>query len=256
MALALDASTPALATNGGGGNASESVTSNSFSPPANAVIVVVCLSNMTAGSSTLTGSITDSLASHLNWTEVTVSVDFSRRSGITAIWWAPVTSAPGAMTVSVTLTASGSAIYEMGVVPLVWTGADMTNPIGATTGGDGSTSSANLSVSITPTQTGSALLMGANDSTTAASVSAGSGCYAPWGFNSGGGDGSVVWFGTGTSQPTLTSNLSAQTLTATTGVSTSVWDWFAFEVLAATTPPSYVPPALLTTQAVKRAAFW
>lgn len=113
MAIAIDSSTPAIASS----TASiSSLASSSFSPPSSSLVIVL-FAGGTIG--VVTPTITDSLVSHLTYTSL--SGQSSATAGRAWIWTAPVTSAPGSMTVTVSWS-SGATIDNM-VSVIVVTGA-------------------------------------------------------------------------------------------------------------------------------------
>lgn len=145
MALAIDASSPAVATG------APTATTASFTPPAGSVLTILASMDSNA-SNPPAPSITDSLGVHLTYTLVGWKsfADAPAVGGQAAIWQAVVgTSAP--MTVSVT---NGVAAFNAGVKVLVWTGADTTNPVGANGKSGTSTSQTTVSQSYTAQATG------------------------------------------------------------------------------------------------------
>lgn len=145
MTLAVDASTPAVAawTHG-----LTSMASNTFSPPANSVVVVVvAVDGPGGGVSQSVSSMTDSLGSHLTWSNVwggvtarSNTVSLAVLENAVEFWWAACPSAQTNMTVTPTLAhASGGAHDPDGLLqPVVFTGAATTQngavgTLGATT---------------------------------------------------------------------------------------------------------------------------
>ena len=129
MALAIDASTPAAKHSAN--NTTPALTSNSFSPPAGSVIFVFWSGNDDPNNvgQPNAPSITDSLGSHLTWTQT----DWSRAAdtsnvgnGQAAIWWANCPSSQTNMTVTVTNGDAGGAAADGHIRPVVFTGADTT----------------------------------------------------------------------------------------------------------------------------------
>lgn len=260
MTLAVDASTPALksTTYGVTGDSPETSPSNTFSPPANSLIVVFSGANYSFTGSVGTSSITDSLGTHLTWTNINKSVLPTTAYGSSDAWWAFCPSAQTSMTVSVTHTApSGQYIQSAQVQPIVFTGAPTTgNPIGAVVNSNAAAAST-LAVNITPTATGSALyIVTTNDkSANGGTVTAGTNT-AIQGTGGLKGTTAVALIGTAASTPTLTPNLSTETINLNSSSSTETWKYVAVEVLAGAggSPAVYVPPPTAALQAVNRAA--
>lgn len=147
MALAIDASSPAVATQTTGTVAT--VVSGSFTPPANSVLEVLWSGD--GGTSPTQPTITDNLGTPLIYTRTDwMSVaNAPNAGGQAAAWTAPVGASPAAMTVTVTSgSISGERTAALKVV--VWTGADTTNPAAAH-GMSGSKSAASIAQSYTAT---------------------------------------------------------------------------------------------------------
>jgi hypothetical protein len=105
MAIAVDTSTPALKT-----NSATTAVSNSFSPPANSLLVIVYMSPNT----TTISSITDSLGGHLTYT--LRKGNHGTGDCNTEIWVADCPSSQTGMTVTATL---GVSVYgTIGIVVL------------------------------------------------------------------------------------------------------------------------------------------
>jgi hypothetical protein len=239
MALARDASSPALNVSGFLGATPESLASNSFSPPAGSVIVVTGYADGGGGTTNqiASASITDSLGSHLTWTQGVQILDTANRGagagGIT-VWWAFTSSAPGSMTATVTYTATGGQnIQGMDVAVDVYTGALTTGPIGATVTSATPTGTP-LTVSITPTASGSALLIAAGDEASLNTLAASTGCFALATDNAPGGalDTIDAWLGTSSTVFTGSTSGSPTNLVLTGSAGTN-WVYAAYEVLAA-----------------------
>jgi hypothetical protein len=153
VALAIDASSPAIATQTSATTAT--VATASFTPPANSIIEVGWAGNTGTATDPAAPSITDSLASHLTYT----LLDWKHRTspaptvdGQTAKWRAVVGASPLPMTITVT-TGTGSGARQAAIKVWVLTGADTTTPIGAH-GGTGSTSAASIAQAYTASATG------------------------------------------------------------------------------------------------------
>lgn len=105
MGLAEDASSPAVATITGSG----AVTTASFSPPAGSLLVAMaCSAFATSGNSTV---VTLSDSGGHTWTQAVLEQDARSASnnsgGTVGIWWTYLSTAPGAMTVSMSATNMG-----------------------------------------------------------------------------------------------------------------------------------------------------
>lgn len=171
MALAIDGSTPTLAT-----SSTATVTSASFTPPDNALLVVAWAANNPTGSDPSAPSITDDLGVPLTYTlsnwRNRADLSPNHVDGQTAIWTAPVpTSQP--MSVSVTNGAASSrhAALKIWVV----TGADPDTPLGAE-GEASSLSAGSISQDYTAEATSSQGFMVACDWDTLGAMTEGSGC--------------------------------------------------------------------------------
>lgn len=128
MALAIDASTPAIAA--GAANAT-SITSAAFSPPANSVIVVCVLADGPGTTVQSVSGMTDNLGSHLGWALITGSQGNESNAalgGCTEIWYASCPSAQTSMTVTATFAhaTSGGHSPDSAILPIVFTGAATT----------------------------------------------------------------------------------------------------------------------------------
>jgi hypothetical protein len=149
MALAIDGSTPAIATNAVGTVAA--LTTASFTPPAGSVLLVLWSGDaLTAPSAP---AITDSLGAHLTYTPT----DWKSQADAPTVFgqaaaWTAVVATSAAMTVTVT---SGSVSGERtaALCVIVLTGADTTTPAGAH-GKSGSASAASIAQSYTAQSTG------------------------------------------------------------------------------------------------------
>lgn len=153
MAVTEDASTPAVAATAGG-SAATSLTSASFSPPANSLLVAICLANWSTYPGSVPGfTVTDSASG--TWTNgptVTLAAAFAKA----VISTRPVTSAPGSITVTLSRGADNSAAMLM-LAARVCAGAKSSSYTGAsgTNSGTGSGGTANVAVTITPGAAGS-----------------------------------------------------------------------------------------------------
>lgn len=233
MALARGTS-PAISSSAFQGTGlSQAYTSNTFSPTAGSTVVVVGMATESFNNSWNTPTITDSVG--LSWTLASVQSDNSvaanNANSCIALWWANCPSAQTNMTVTQTmsLAGSGQTIVFSSIAPAVWTGASTTAPIGAVVKGIASASPA--SASVTPTAIGSALLQAASQANAANTAStAGTGCFL---VNStlAGPAFSQVWFGS-SGGPTLTSALTATTVSTANAKATPRFGYLAYEVVA------------------------
>ena len=171
MALAIDGSSPAIATQTNGTIAT--VTTASFNPPAGSVLLVLWSGDALTTPSAPT--ITDNLGVHLtyNLTDWKSVADAPTRFGQAAAWTA-VVGAGGSMTVTVT---SGSVSGERtaALCVQVMTGADTTTPAGAH-GKSGSASAASIAQSYTAQSTGGWGFIAVCDFDAVGAETAGTGC--------------------------------------------------------------------------------
>ncbi len=173
MALAIDGSTPAIATVTN--NSTTTVTTASFTPPAGSLLLIGWMWNTQAGDNPSAPSITDNLGAHLtyNLLDHKTHATSPTANGQAASWWATVgTSA--AMTVTVT-SGAGTSLQGGGLSVIVFTGQDSTTQIGAH-GKDGSTSAASIAQSYTASATGGWGVIFATDWDAQAAMTAGTGC--------------------------------------------------------------------------------
>lgn len=173
MALAIDASTPAVVTQTNGAVAT--VTTASFTPPANSLLLIRWAANSDGGTNPSTPTITDSLGAHLTYTLIDWEsrANSPARDGQAAQWWAAVGSS-AAMTVTVT---SGVAVLTNRQAALhvtVLTGQDAV-PIGAH-GKAGSTSTASIAQPYTAQATSGWGFIAISDWDDKGAETAGSGC--------------------------------------------------------------------------------
>lgn len=171
MGLAIDGSTPAIATNTVGTVAA--VTSASFNPPAGAQLLILW-----AGDSSGTPSqptITDNLGAHLTYT-LTDWQSHADSPGVQgqAAGWVATVGAGGAMTVTVSSgSPSGAMVSAMGVIVL--TGEDTVTPVGAH-GKSGSGSAAAIAQSYTAQASGGLGFIAVADFNDLVAQTAGTGC--------------------------------------------------------------------------------
>lgn len=155
MPLTIDASTPNFKDVPISGT---SVASNTFSPPANSVIVLVVIVVGSSTISTSVSSVTDSLGSHLSWALITGARcntnNTGNLGGTCEVWYASCPSAQTNMTVTPTYTNPAGAGNSEGIVlPIVFTGADTTQ--NGATATDPQTGAALPSKAVTTTRSGS-----------------------------------------------------------------------------------------------------
>lgn len=174
MALAIDSSSPALATNTN--DATIALTTASFNPPAGSLLVIRWSGNSLNGVTPTAPTITDNLgAGTLTYTQVSYrsrANDLSS-NGQNATWWA-VVGAGGSMTVTVNNNA-GSGGRSAALEVIVLTGQDPVDPIGAG-GGATSTSAGSIAQSYTAESTGGWGFLSVCDWDDLGAMTAGSGC--------------------------------------------------------------------------------
>lgn len=236
MAIAVDSSSPALVT-----DTDSAVTTPSFTAPANSFLVALCSSS----SGVVTHTVSDS--STLTWTSQ-VKRDIDDSGGYACA--VEVFTAPAVASVSRTVTLSSNNGGDTIVLKLlVFTGVDLTDPVGAT--GEGSSATDNIAPTV-------------YTSTAAGSRAAGVGSDTD---HNGG-------FGSPTSTDTeygwdiapdyggIAVHKAADTPSAGAGVtlnfdsttSAAQWNWAAIEILALPDVPR--PVIVHPVTAVHRAAAW
>jgi hypothetical protein len=154
VALAIDASSPAVAQNITAAS-TDTATTASFTPPANSLLVVLVSGDTFAAGTNSTWTITDNLATHLTYTQrvYSSSTDTPNAGGSALIYTAPVTtSAP--MTVSVT-NAAGSGTGRPVHTGAGANGYQWLNSYSRGNGKLSSTSGASLAASYTASANGS-----------------------------------------------------------------------------------------------------
>lgn len=237
MALARDASSLTVKSSGFIGTTPGSCTSDSFTPPAGSVVFVSSwtlgsFQNAASGSPAITdsGSHTWHLVANQPNDAITTAPSFRL-----AVWWTTVTtSAP--MTVTVTdQTVSGQYIVVLDVAVDVFTGANTSNPLGASVTGVLSSSTTAL-VPVTPQASGSAILAAIQNTDTNDYITAGSGSFVY---------GSTVNHGmteilAGSSATSFTPTTASAPVTLSAATSASApWSYIAYEVLAASGGTSF-----------------
>lgn len=125
MGLTIDASTPA----GKGVAPATSIASNSFTPPAGSVIVVLVNAGGPSNSAQSVSSMTDSLGTHLGWALITGARcntnNVGNLGGSCEVWYAKCPTAPGSMTVTANFAVNTGATAnpDSAILPLVCVGA-------------------------------------------------------------------------------------------------------------------------------------
>lgn len=142
MAVAIDASTPAIAA-----ALANTITTSSFNPPDSSLLVAIPFRAI--------GLTMSNNGTALTWTSRKQDVDGSSIE----IFTAPLPAARTGMTVTV----SGGSSGEIALKTYVLTGADLTNPVGATGAGNSGTNNVTVTA-YTSTIDGSRGLCGAYDS--------------------------------------------------------------------------------------------
>lgn len=231
MALARTTSPAILSSAFQGAAASQAFTSNTFSPPAGSLIVVMGCATQSFNNAWNAPTMTDSLATHLTWNLVDRQNDvtFSGATSQVAIWWALCPSAQTNMTVTQTASVGGSGqtVTFSSLAPAVWTGADTVAPV--TSLAKGYTVAQALAAAASPAGSGSALLMAAaNQAAASVATTAGTGEFLVNETHSGSSF-AQVWYGT-SGGPTIPAT--AQTLDMT-GNAAAKWQYIAYEIKAA-----------------------
>lgn len=231
--LPRDASSPAIRSSPyQGAGASQAWASNSFSPPAGSLLVVTAQATQSYNNTWNTPTITDSAG--LTWTRLGTQADstFAGPVATVSIFYAVTPAAQSNMTVTVTqsLAGSGQTITFSSVAVGVFTGFNTGTPIALLS--QGTSTAANLSVSVTPASggSGSGLFIGANNAAaSSAATSAGTGEYLTDETHTGTSF-AVAHYGS-TNQPAIAT--AAQTLDLVTGGSSPRWQYMAWEVRSA-----------------------
>lgn len=154
MALAIDASTPSVATNSTVAQ-SDTATTASFTPPANSLLVIGISADNQGASAANTITVTDNLGTHLTYTLRVASTasDSPATGGYSALYTAPVVTS-AAMTVSVTnAVTSGDAALAVQVYVL--TGGGTTPTVGANGKTASNTAGTSIAQAFTATGTSS-----------------------------------------------------------------------------------------------------
>lgn len=226
--------TPAPKYSGYLGTQTASVTSNSFSPPANSVIVVM----VSAGESYYVGwntpTITDSLGTHLTWTLNGTQADGSTDSDGAWVFSAQCPTAQTSMTVTVGIGLVNNSQYVTTAVvaPLVVTGASTTAPVVNVAAATNTSTTA--SATISPLNTGSAIAMVACRYCAAGPTNdtAGTGGYLWESQVAGSFCHGMTWLGTSTAFTPTTQSVPT-TISLVTTDTTVTWGSVAFEIAPA-----------------------
>lgn len=164
MAVSEDASTPAVATSGGGYTGTSIQTSSTygsaaFSPPANSVLVAMCVANYASLQGPYpTFTVSDSAGG--TWTTGPV-ISTAATYAKVQIFTRPCVSAPGSITVTFSR-GSDTNQAELMLAVRVLDGASTSTPQGASARAS-SNSNSNLQIAITPTVVGSLIYVVADE---------------------------------------------------------------------------------------------
>lgn len=236
MAIAIDASSPARVAGTPATNVD--ITSASFTPPNNSILVV-CVSADTQGTGALVFSVRDSIDTTTGWTSRVHQNPSGSIGGACAIWTKAITTGQ-AMTVSVRRTSGSGGTNRLSMKVYVVTGGDTSSPAGNTGQGTSTT------INITP-----------NAYTSSVNNSRGFGCATDWSpeqaptstdeedaaFYSGH-IGAISLYkaaDTASSGSTVTVNFNAGT------GATPQWTWVALEIKPAASSGQTVSPSSITS---------
>lgn len=247
MALAIDASTPAVAVQTS--NATTTVTTASFTPPANCIIYIRWAWNTLTAENPTQPTITDNLGGHLTYTLIDWQshADSPNVSGQAAHWWAKVTTS-AAMTVTVT---GGSGTNGQGgaLHVTVITGSDLTTPIGAH-GKSGSASASSIAQSYTAQATSGWGFIGDCDWDLKGAETAGTGCTLTNGGSANAGTEITYGFIRRTSADDVNGN--SNTLNVTLPATSTNLSWVYAEVVPAAVATATSSP--LAVSGIRRPA--
>jgi hypothetical protein len=235
VALAIDASTPAIAVQATGTTAT--VTTASFTPPAGSLLVIQYAANTIDPTSPATPTITDSLGVPLTYTlqDFSARADTPAADGQAATWTAPVASST-AMTVTVTNQAA-SPNRHAALRVRVLTGQHAT-PVGAH-GKSGSISASSIAQNYTAQATGGWGFIGVIDWSATGAMTAGTGCTVEGSANVGAPD-ITYGFARRTSADDVNGN--TNTLNVTLGGASTSVRWTYIEILPDVASIPYSPP--------------
>jgi hypothetical protein len=241
VALAIDASTPAIAVQATGATAT--VTTASFTPPAGSLLVIQYAANTIDPTSPATPTITDSLGTPLTYTlqDFSARADTPAADGQAATWTAPVASST-AMTVTVTNQAA-SPNRHAALRVRVLTGQHA-SPVGAH-GKSGSISASSIAQNYTAQATGGWGFIGVIDWSATGAMTAGTGCTVEGSANVGAPD-ITYGFARRTSADDVNGN--TNTLNVTLGGASTSVRWTYIEILPDVASIPYAPPRSAVTR--------
>jgi len=238
MPIALDASTPAAADLTS--STSLTIASASFTPPAGSLVVISAGVELNSGVFTAPAvTVADSLSN--SYAAGPSANDSSGTyGGLTYLFSRYYATSPGAITVTATRSAAGTALLDL--VPLVLTGAAAVQTGAAAVSHDGTTSTATLTAAITTTTPGSWVIA-------SATVDAAQTTFTPVGL--------TTWHSESSAPDTGAAMTGYWGPTVTPGAVTLGWDvsaaqywaWAALEILPAAAVGASVTPAVLTCTA-------
>lgn len=256
MALAIDGSTPAVATQT---NAATTTVSQTVTNPPNGALLYIRWSwNSQTGTDPTQPTITDNLGTPLAYT----LIDWSHRGdgpttdGQAADWWA----VSNGSTLTITVTAGVSGSNNGGALSVtVLTGADTTTPIGAH-GKSGSTSAASIAQNYTAQATGGWGFIADCDWDLKGAQTAGTGCTLSGGADGSADVGTLITYGFVRRSLADDSNGASNTLNVTLPATSTNLRWVYAEVLpsagAAAPADGYQSAAFHPGRGPTRARFW
>jgi hypothetical protein len=233
VALAIDASTPAIAVSTN--NGITTVTSASFTPPAGSLLYIRWAWNTGAANTPAAPSITDNLGTPLTYT----LLDHHSRADSPAVdgqcaQWSAAVGTSAAMTVTATA-GTGTTVHGGALHITVLTGQHAT-PIGAH-GKSSSTSAASIAQSYTAQATSGWGFIGVTDWDLKGTQTAGTGCT----LTNSGNAGTEISYGFVRRTTADDSNGSSNTLNVTLPGTSTALSWVYAEIVPAATPASTLP---------------
>lgn len=246
MALAIDASSPATATQSNGAGAA-ALASASFTPPASSLLVVLWSADSATATNPSTPTITDSLGAPLTYTlrQWASRVDTSPNQveGQVAIWTAPVTTS-AAMTVTVTnQTNVGGTANDAALRILVMT--DTTQPTVGVSGKSNAITGSSATSTYTATQTGSWGFLVVNDWSATGTMTAGTGMTVISAASFAG----LISYGFGRRTTADGVNGSGTTVAMTLAASSTAYHWGYVEILGAAGAATPIPTLVMARTA-------
>ncbi|WP_214322097.1 hypothetical protein [Nonomuraea sediminis] len=235
MALAIDSSTPAIA------QADNTCTTASFTAPDSSLLVALCMCNSGSGS---TNSVSNS-GTALTWTQWVnhqAGEDSGAFNATVKIFTAPAATSAAR---TVTLTTSGSGYTALKV--LVFTGADLNAPVGATGEGHSSTAAITPNVYTSTVANSRCVGIGSDSTSFNSPTTTDVGFTYSNIFPQMSGLAAYKSSDTATAGSTVTLNFDG------TGNSRT-WNWVAAEILPLV--PPLPRPGLMLGQAINRAAYY